>query len=234
MGARLTNALKLANAFFVLLMPLASAAEQCRVLDPDLQDAYSGPCVNGLAEGHGIALGSAQYRGQFKAGRKHGKGVKVWANGDTYAGDFVEDRREGRGVYTLGRGPWEGERYEGDFLNDRRHGTGTYRYRSGDVYTGPWANDAPTGRPTPMMIARRKFREEIQAAVAKEGQKVCREMPVGVAGRDWIRGVVVATDGRAISVRIEDPGQHKHMLGNIVVNEGAVVHQAPTDWVPCW
>jgi hypothetical protein len=229
-----TNRLKSCLAFLLLLLSCAATAQQCRVLDPDLQDAYSGPCVNGLAEGYGIAQGRAEYRGEFKAGRKHGKGVKTWLNGDTYVGDFIEDRREGSGTYTFGRGPWEGERYEGGFLNDRRHGTGTYRYRSGDVYTGPWANDVPTGRPTPMMLARRKFREEVQVAVAKEGQKVCREMTVGIGGRDWIRGVVVAVSPDRVAVRIDDPGKHPHLVGSADARGGEVVWTSPFEWLPCW
>jgi hypothetical protein len=234
MGTAVTKRLKFGFGILLLLFSCAAAAQQCRVLDPDLQDAYSGPCMNGMAEGHGVALGRAQYRGQFKAGRKHGKGVKVWPNGDIYVGDFVEDRREGSGTYTFGRGPWEGERYEGSFLNERRHGTGTYRYRTGDVYTGPWANDVPTGRPTPMMLARRKFREEVQAAVAKEGQKVCREMPVGIGDRDWIRGVVVAIAPDRIGIRIDDAGTQARFIDNVHVQPGAVVWGSPVDWLPCW
>ena len=42
-----------------------------------------------------------------------------------------------------------------------------------------------------MMRARAKFAAEALAAVAKQGQKVCREMEVGIGGRDWVRGVVV-------------------------------------------
>src|SRR5438094_227495 len=88
---------------------------QCRVLDPELQTSYSGPCVNGLAEGQGVARGSATYEGEFKVGRKHGRGVKSWANGDRYEGGFADDHKHGQGTYTWGRGPWAGERYEGNY-----------------------------------------------------------------------------------------------------------------------
>jgi len=94
------------------------------VIDPELRGSYAGPCVNGLAEGQGVAAGTAEYRGEFKAGRKNGKGAKTWPSGDRYEGEFVEDRKEGVGAYTWGRGPWQGERYEGSFLNDRRQGFG--------------------------------------------------------------------------------------------------------------
>ena len=107
------------------------------MLDPELQRAYSGPCANGVAEGEGIASGLAEYRGAFKAGRKHGKGVKTWPNGDRYEGEFAADHKAGYGSYGWGRGPWEGERYDGSFAADRREGYGIYWWPSGDVYAGP-------------------------------------------------------------------------------------------------
>ena len=209
-------------------------AAQCRVLDPELQGRYVGACVNGLAEGRGSASGYARYAGEFKAGRKHGKGVKTWPNGDRYEGDFVEDRKEGSASYTWGRGSWMGERYEGAYLADRRHGFGVYRWPSGDVYSGPWKDDAFAGQPTEMMIARAIFEKEAAAAVAKEGQKVCREMTVGVGGRDWVRGVVVATSAEKVGVRIEEPGEFPHVIAEVEARKGDVVWDAPTNWTPCW
>ena len=186
----------------LLLFTALAHAEDCRVLDPELQRVYSGPCVHGLAEGRGIAAGTARYEGEFKAGRKHGKGVKTWANGDRYEGEFFEDRRQGHGVYTWGRGPWAGERYEGGFVADRRTGYGEYHYASGDVYRGEWKDDAAIGPPTEMMQARAKFEQEALAAVGKPGTKVCREVAVGIAGRDWQRGVVEAVSGNQVGVRV--------------------------------
>jgi hypothetical protein len=187
--------------FFFLLLGLARA-EDCRVLDPELQASYRGPCVNGLAEGQGVADGTAHYEGGFKAGRKHGKGVKTWPNGDRYEGGFADDQREGRGIYTWGPGPWQGERYEGGFAADRRSGYGEYRYASGDVYRGPWQDDVAIGPPTGMMQARAKFEAEALAAVGKAGTKVCREVPVGICGRAWERGVVEEVRDNQVAVRI--------------------------------
>lgn len=197
------------------------------MLDPELQGSYSGPCLNGLAEGRGFAQGAAQYEGDFKAGRKHGRGVKTWPNGDRYEGEFAEDRKEGRGAYAWGRGPWAGERYEGAYANDKRHGMGTYRWPSGDVYTGPWENDAFTGEPTEMMRARGQFEREAREALAKVGQKVCRELEVGIGGREWLRGVVVETKGVQVAVRIDDAGAHGQ------ARKGEVLWGLATAWVPC-
>jgi hypothetical protein len=226
------------ETLLVLVFAWAAAglvhAQACRVLDAELQDGHAGPCLNGLAEGYGSAVGTAQYVGDFRAGRKHGKGVKTWRNGDRYEGDFVEDRKEGFGVYLFGHGPWAGERYEGEFLNDRRHGHGVYRWSTGDVYTGPWKLDVATGKPTQAMQAKRKADEEARVAVAKQGEKVCREMAIGIALREWVRGIVVAVAPDKVAVRIEDPGAQPHSIAGVEVNEGQVIWDRPQHWTPCW
>jgi hypothetical protein len=202
-------------------------AQTCRVLDPELQGSYSGGCVNGLAEGEGVARGTAEYRGGFRQGKKEGKGVKTWANGDRFEGEFRDDSRNGFGVYTWGRGRWQGERYEGGYSNDQRHGFGIYRRPTGDVYTGPWKEDVATGPPTPMMMARKKFEDEARDAVAKEGVKVCREMAVGIGNWEWVRGVVVAVKDEEVGVRIDEPGRYGHF------KMGETAWDAATAWVPC-
>ena len=207
--------------------------QSCKVLDPELQSTYSGPCVSGLAEGEGRATGSAEYEGGFKAGMKHGKGVKRWPNGDRYEGGFANDRKHGRGTYEWGRGPWQGERYEGDYANDKRHGAGKYTWPTGDVYLGPWLEDRIAGFATPMMLAQRKFAEEARKAVGKEGQKVCREMPVGIASSEWIRGTVVGVAEESVGVRVTHAGD-RHVVAGVALEAGDVVWDKPTAWVPCW
>lgn len=212
----------------LLLLATVAQAQTCRVLDPELQGTYAGPCVNGLAEGEGMASGSAEYRGAFRAGRKHGHGVKTWPNGDRYEGEFAADQKEGYGSYRWGKGPWEGERYDGSFAADRRQGHGTYWWPSGDVYDGPWEADRPTGPGTEMMRARARHAAEALAAVAKVGQKVCREMPAPGGGRDWVRGVVVGIEGEHVGVRIDEPGAHAHFP------RGDTVWDLARAWTPCW
>ena len=223
----------LALGLALLAWTIAAPAQQCKVLDPELQGLYVGDCKDGLAEGEGHAQGTAEYRGGFRAGKKHGQGVKTWPNGDRYEGEFADDRREGRGKYTWGRGPWAGESYEGDYRADMRHGEGTYRFASGDVYKGPWADDRVAGYATPMMIARRKFEEEAKTAVAAEGRKVCRETRVGIAPGEWIRGTVVGVSGEQVGVRLDEPGTQRHVIGGVEVRKGDVIWDSPTEWTPC-
>jgi hypothetical protein len=71
------------------------------------------------------------------------------------------------------------------------------------------------------------------AAVAKLGARVCREMQVGIAEREWIRGVVMAAEGRTVSVRIVTPGRFEHVVGGIKLARGAVVTDDAAAWTPC-
>ena len=224
---------QLLAALFIVCAPV-KADEACKVLDLELQVSYSGRCVNGLADGLGVASGIAAYTGEFRAGRKHGKGTKTWANGDRYEGDFVEERIEGFGTYTFGRGPWAGESYTGEYLGGQRHGHGVYRWASGDVYDGPWREDVPVGPPTVMMQARAKHRQELRSAVAVQGQKVCREVPIGIGGRDWVRGTVMALNEEGqVAVRIDEIGE-KNPLASMGLKPGVFVWAEAQEWVPCY
>ena len=224
---------------FLWLLAMSSACAQpgagCKVLDPELQGSYYGVCKYGLADGPGEARGTAFYRGEFRAGRKHGRGLKSWpTTGDRYEGDFVDDRKEGTGTYIWGRrSPSPGEKYTGQWLKDRRHGAGTYEWPNGDRYTGPWQNDAITGPPTQAMIARARAHAERVAAVGKVGASVCREMDVGIAVVDRVRGTVVAVQGESITVRIDDAGNFQHVIANREIAKGESVSDASSLWVPC-
>jgi hypothetical protein len=72
-----------------------------------------------------------------------------------------------------------------------------------------------------------------RAAVAKSGAKVCRQMQVGIAQRDWVRGVVTEISGDSIGVRIEHPGQFPQSLNGTPLVRGALVRDSATAWTPC-
>jgi hypothetical protein len=224
-------------AIFMLMAALPALAQgpiKCTVHDPELKTSYSGSCKDGLAEGYGEAIGTARYKGEFKAGRKHGKGVKSWPSGDRYEGEFVEDRKEGTGSYTWGpRSAWAGEKYTGRFVDDLRNGDGVYEWPNGDRYSGPWKNDMMIGKANPRMMARARAYVEHMAAVGTVGAKVCRDMTVGIAQKDRIQGVVSDVTRSSLGVRIEDAGKFLHTLNDVEVKRGDVLWDAPTAWVPC-
>jgi hypothetical protein len=224
----------------VMLVSTRSALGQptsssCKVLDPELQISYDGGCVNGLAEGNGDATGTARYSGSFKAGKKHGKGRKFWpATGDRYEGEFAQDRKEGAGTYVWGaNSAWPGEKYSGAFLNDQRHGYGTYEWLTNDRYTGLWEYDQATGPTTPMMRARARAYIEAKAAVARPGINVCREMKIGIATRERIKGMVMTVDEDGINVRIDDAGHMGHVIRGADIRKGTLVKDDFPNWMPC-
>lgn len=80
--------------------------------------------------------------GEYKDGKRTGKGVYRLTSGASYDGDYIENKKSGFGEYVSP----DGGKYTGEWLNDKRHGQGTYKYPNGDVYTGYWKNGAKHGR----------------------------------------------------------------------------------------
>jgi hypothetical protein len=204
---RRTLALRLlaVGAAIAVFASPASARDTCIVLDTELQGRYEGGCTDGLADGPGHARGSiAEYRGEFRAGRKHGRGRKTWLQtGDTFEGLFRDDLKHGEGVYRWGpASPWAGERYAGEYRDDRRHGTGTYTWSSGDSFTGPWENDLQTGLQTPMQQQRTRASKAALAAIGTPGARVCGTAPMGIAHRRAVEGEVDAVIQDRLLIRV--------------------------------
>lgn len=212
-----------------------NAAEGCRVHDPELRAAFNGACNrDGYAEGLGAAKGTAEYVGEFKAGRKHGRGVKVWPWGDRYVGDFVEDRKEGRGVYLWGaQAANAGDSYLGDYRNDRRHGRGTYQWASGERYDGTWENDAMTGSPTGMAIQRGRHQAALREAVMKKGATVCRQLDIGIGSKERIRGTVTRVDMERMVIEVKSDRALPIPFAGVPVTAGGSFRDTAQAWEPC-
>lgn len=221
----------------VVLLPgcamIGNAPQSCKVFDPDLaQGAYCGGCTDGLADGYGEVRGTSSYRGDFRAGKKHGKGIKVMPNGDRYAGDFSDDYRHGKGTYVWGKQtPWAGDRYEGDYLRDLRHGWGVFQWGSGDRYEGPWQNDLRMG-PSAMELRR------AQAAVASTrsvtvGALVCIEAQLGLVNRQRISGRVEQISGETVQVRIVAVEGGVASYRGKAVKAGDVLSDKAASWQLC-
>jgi len=130
------------------------ARTDCELWNASPQDdgmvIWSGACVNGRAHGHGMAEWryiedddwvTARYEGEYRAGRRHGHGLSMMANGDRYRGDYREGQRHGDGVYIWA----SGDRYQGTWRDGKRRGLGVWTGAGGHHYEGAWQDDLPNG-----------------------------------------------------------------------------------------
>lgn len=184
----------------------AKAGEVCKVLDPELQVQYVGSCIEGFAQGAGIARGldGAFYQGHFTAGAKSGYGVKLYANGDAYAGNWLNDFRHGHGVYEFGeRSPWRGDKYVGEWEQDQRHGQGTYLfYPTGESFKANWVEGQTDAFASPLLIRRQRTYEILAPALGQVGARVCSSLTAGASPELIAHGEVVAVEGERIQVLV--------------------------------
>lgn len=88
------------NTLFIIFSLFSSnVTADCRVIDKQINQKYSGSCKDGLATGFGIAQGNDKYEGQFIEGKKQGIGTYLWQNGAEYIGEFNLDEPHGYGIY---------------------------------------------------------------------------------------------------------------------------------------
>ena len=69
---------------------------------------------------HGVMISSSGsvYEGEFKEGKKEGRGIFSYDNGNTFKGEFKDGFKDGFGCFLWSKG----DAYEGHFLADRRTG----------------------------------------------------------------------------------------------------------------
>jgi len=107
---------------------------------------------------------NSTYRGQFKDGKRHGRGTLIDAQGTKHEGEWRCDKRQGRGteIYTdgtrftgsyvddlrsgHGRMSWpEGSQYSGQFERGKANGEGMLQRTDGSVYKGHFSEDSMSG-----------------------------------------------------------------------------------------
>ena len=123
--------------------------------DDTLNEAsWSGPVVNGKAEGKGSLVVTLRDKGgkdlqgrgevEMVSGLLDGKGVLKWPGGSSYDGYFRAGVKEGNGVYT-----WRnGTVFTGSFKNGEANGYGVLKDASGKVlYSGEWKDSKELAAP---------------------------------------------------------------------------------------
>jgi antitoxin component YwqK of YwqJK toxin-antitoxin module len=116
---------------------------------------FEGLFRDNTRHGHGVLYsrqntnGNNDYRiydGQWKLGKRHGRGTS-WDEGrKVYEGDWRDDIRTGLGSQFAFNGQLE---YHGNFHNNRRHGKGTLYFEDQSNYLqGDFRNDRCNGKAT--------------------------------------------------------------------------------------
>jgi hypothetical protein len=86
------------------------------------RSAYDCAYEGGLPEGTGVLLYTPstgyRYEGEFKNGRRHGRGTIFYENGDVFTGMFDQGKRHGRGVTTT-RARGKEIQYESEWNQDQ-------------------------------------------------------------------------------------------------------------------
>lgn len=85
-----------------------------------------------------------RYVGEFREGRRHGRGVDTFPNGDRYEGLYRDGSRHGQGTYTHANG----DQYVGEYRDGKRHGTGALFFANGDRYIGDYREGVRSGQGT--------------------------------------------------------------------------------------
>ncbi|XP_065840479.1 radial spoke head 10 homolog B-like [Oscarella lobularis] len=95
-------------------------------------------------EGEAVFFGGHVYRGEFKNGVMHGKGIYIWSDGVQYEGDFEDSTVTGEGTYIWS----DGSKYVGHVVNGIRHGYGAFycSTRPPSIYEGQWEDGRRHGR----------------------------------------------------------------------------------------
>ncbi|MFT5760159.1 MAG: hypothetical protein ACI9LM_004943 [Alteromonadaceae bacterium] len=101
----------------------------------------SGDCKNG--EGTFLWDGGS-YTGEWRDGKRNGKGVFTWSDGSKYTGEWRDSERDGEGFLTWANG----NKYTGEWRSRKRDGYGVYTWADGSKYTGEWRRGKMEGEGT--------------------------------------------------------------------------------------
>ncbi|XP_028849886.1 MORN repeat-containing protein 1-like [Denticeps clupeoides] len=112
------------------------ATRDTAVRDPPY---YVGDFKKQLRHGFGVYVypnGYFRYEGEWKMGKKHGRGKLVMKDGSYYEGEFVDGEIEGNGLRYWAK---SGASYSGQFSNGELHGFGVLQCGDGGRYEGEFS-----------------------------------------------------------------------------------------------
>lgn len=84
----------------------------------------------------------AIYIGEWKNGKRYGKGLLKWHDGGEYEGEWFDGKAHGKGIFISK----QGDCYDGNFTNNQTNGFGIYKRTDGIKYEGFWRGDVQHGK----------------------------------------------------------------------------------------
>lgn len=165
----------------------------------DVAERYEGEWRHGRRHGRGFSLSASgkRYEGAWADGVYGGHGICTWSSGARYEGAWTDGLRHGDGTYLWSHG----HRYEGTWAAGTRHGCGTYTWPDGTSYRGQWADGKRSGQGVHTSAGGVCYSGAWQAG-QPHGQAICTwpngQSVVGGWCHDNPRGpgVLVTADGR--------------------------------------
>jgi hypothetical protein len=179
-------------------------------LPPTVQ--WTGACVNGKAEGPGVAIwqNAAGFRQRteatFHAGLAEGRGIKQTGDNFRYEAEFHNGRMNGRCVLTKSdlridgqcvddqfNGPvkivfTDGGHYEGDFKDGKFNGQGIFYRKDGTRFEGEWVNHSLNGKGRAVYANGASYEGDFVNG-DMEGQGVYHFADGGVYEGEWHNGI---------------------------------------------
>jgi hypothetical protein len=130
----------------------SDAKTGCRVgtfgeAQPQLTVQWSGPCVDGKAQGRGIAEWSvagtflSRTEGEYRAGLREGRAITTDAQNNRNEAEYRGGRRNGRCIIVYA----DGGRFDGQCANDQANGPAKRDFADGDRYVGDYRDDKFNG-----------------------------------------------------------------------------------------
>lgn len=99
------------------------------------EDTYLGTFEDGVINGFGAKLGGNQYIGNYKEGREHGKGYKIYSDGSWYKGEYQDGKQ-----YGFAEVETQAETRSGDLVDGQLEGLGMIDTANGDKIVGNFKN----------------------------------------------------------------------------------------------
>jgi len=117
-------------------------AEQRTYIFPDGRK-YVGEYRDGKRHGKGTFTfpDGNKYVGEFRDGMPNGQGICVYANGNRYDGGYRDGSFHGQGTFTH----TDGRKYVGEYRDGKRHGQGTWTDSKENHYVGEHRDGKQTG-----------------------------------------------------------------------------------------